>query len=40
MSAGVLADLLDSAGFAVGDCPQASDTVRLSRLSRPEKVKL
>ena len=35
MSAGVLADLLDTAGFAVGDCPQASDTVRLSRLSRP-----
>ncbi len=37
MSAGVLADLLDSAGFAVGDCPQASDTVRLSRWSRPHE---
>lgn len=35
MSAGVLADLLDTAGFAAADCPQASDAVRLSRLSRP-----
>ena len=37
MSAGVLADLLDTAGFAVGDCPQASDTVRRSRQSRPDE---
>lgn len=39
MSTGVLGNLLDTAGFAAADCPQASDAVRLSRLSRPDESK-